>query len=62
MTNQEVIAALKEVKTYCAPSLLDPIDYAVHVFERIDRAGVKDAVHADYTAVAAAQKSSGREN
>lgn len=49
MTNKEVISALKEVKTYCAVALLDPLDYALHVFEHLERAGVQDAVHADFS-------------
>ena len=62
MTNKEVITALKEVKTYCAAKLLDPLDYALQVFERIEQAGVTDAVHADYSVVAMAQKTSGKED
>ena len=61
MTNKEVISALREVKTYAAPSLLDPLDYALHVFEHIDRAGVTDAVHADFSVLAGAKKSDGTE-
>ena len=56
MTNDEVIQALEQVKTYCSSSLIDPLDYAIHVFRRFERAGVEDPVHADYSKLAPTQE------
>lgn len=55
MTNTEVIEALEQVKTYCSSSLIDPLDYAIHVFRRFERAGVEDPVHADYSKLSPSQ-------
>ena len=49
MSTEEVIKALEQVKAYCASNLLDPLDYALHVFKHFKRAGIEDPVHADFS-------------
>lgn len=41
MTNAESILALKQIKTYAAANLLDSIDYAVDVLQKLDELGIK---------------------
>lgn len=41
MTNEEAILALKQIKTYAAANLLDSIDYAVYVLQKLDELGIK---------------------
>lgn len=41
MTNEESILALKQIKTYAAANLLDSIDYAVDVLQKLDELGIK---------------------
>ncbi len=52
MTNKESIEALKQIKTYTAASLLDQIDYAISVLEKLEEDGVKDPLKTDFTKVA----------
>jgi hypothetical protein len=49
MTNTQVIEALKQIKTYTAASLLDEIDYAINVLEKLEKEGVKDPLNTDFT-------------
>lgn len=42
MTNEESILALKQIKTYAAANLLDSIDYAVDVLQKLDELGIKN--------------------
>lgn len=51
MTNEEVIKALKEIKTYTAATSLDELDYAIEVMEKLESAGIKDPLTADYSKV-----------
>lgn len=51
MTNEEVIKALNEIKTYTAASLLDELDYAIEVIEKLDAAGIKEPLKADFSKV-----------
>ena len=37
MTNEEAIKALKEMKTYTAPALLDELDYVIAVMEKLNK-------------------------
>ncbi len=52
MTNKEAIEALKQIKTYTAASLLDQIDYAISVLEKLEKEGVKDPLKTDFTKTA----------
>ncbi|MCR4743398.1 MAG: hypothetical protein K5866_11085 [Treponema sp.] len=52
MTNEKAIEALKQIKTYTAATLLDEIDYAVKVLEKLKKDGVKDPLNTDFTKVA----------
>lgn len=49
MTNEEVIKALKQIKTYTAASLLDEIDYAINVLAKLEKEGVKNPLDTDFT-------------
>lgn len=51
MTNEEAIKALKEMKTYTAPALLDELDYVIAVMEKLNKEGVKEPLSADFRAL-----------
>lgn len=40
MTNIDAINALKEIKTYVAANLLDHLDYAIKVLEKLEKEGI----------------------
>ena len=42
MTNDKAIAALKEIKTYTAANLLDAVDYAIAVLEKMNSLGFEN--------------------
>lgn len=42
MTNDKAIAALKEIKTYTAANLLDAVDYAIAVLEKMNALGITE--------------------
>lgn len=42
MTNKDVIKALKDIKTYCAASSLDELEYAIKVMESLEKAGIEN--------------------
>ncbi len=47
MTNEQAILALKQIKTYAAANLLDSIDYAIAVLEKLDELGIKNPLELD---------------
>lgn len=49
MTNEKVIEALKEIKTYTAANLLDELDYAIKVIEKLQKAGIEHPLETDYS-------------
>ncbi len=52
MTNKCVIDALKQLKTYCAADLLDKLNYAIAVIEKLDNDGVQNPLKTDFTSLA----------
>ena len=52
MTNKEVLDALKKIKTYCSPDLLDKLDYAIAIIKKLDADGVQNPLKTDYTPLA----------
>ena len=48
MTNNEVLDALKKIKTYCAADLLDKLNYAIAIVEKLESDGVKNPLKTDF--------------
>lgn len=55
MTNKTVIDALKQIKTYCAADLLEKLNYAIDIIEKLEKDGVKDPLATDFTALSQAK-------
>ena len=49
MKNEEALKALKEIKTYCAASLLDELDYVIKVMEKLIKDDVTEPLTTDFT-------------
>ncbi len=52
MTNEKVIEALQQIRTYCTAAQLDSLDYVIEVMKKLDKDGVKNPLEADYTKLA----------
>lgn len=51
MTNTEVLDALRQIKTYCAADLLDKLNYAIAIIEKLDADGVQNPLKADFSKI-----------
>lgn len=49
MTNQQVLKALEEIKTYCAANLLDELEYAMAVITKLEKDGIEKPLETDFT-------------
>ena len=49
MTNEKAIKALTQIKTYCAATMLDELDYVIQVMEKLERDGIKEPLNTDFT-------------
>ena len=49
MTNEKAIAALNEIKTYCAANMLQELDYVIKVMEKLKKDGVEKPLETDFT-------------
>ncbi len=49
MTNEKAIKALKQIKTYCAATMLDELDYVIQVMEKLEKDGVKEPLNTDFS-------------
>jgi hypothetical protein len=49
MTNEKVIEALQQIRTYCTAAQLDSLDYVIEVMKKLDKDGVQNPLEADYT-------------
>ncbi len=49
MTNEKAIKALKQIKTYCAATMLDELDYVIQVMEKLEKDGIKEPLNTDFT-------------
>ena len=56
MTNKAVLDALNQIKTYCAADLLDKLNYAIKVIEKLDADGVENPLKTDFTQLAKGSK------
>ena len=52
MTNNEVLDALKKIRTYCAPDLLDKLNYAITIIEKLENDGIEKPLKTDFTKLA----------
>ncbi len=49
MTVEKAIKALKQMKVTCAPTVLEELDFTIEVLEKLEKAGVKEPLNADFT-------------
>ena len=49
MTNKDAVKALKQIKTYCDAELLDELDYAIQVIEKLEKDGISAPLTEDFT-------------
>ena len=49
MTNEKAIKALRQIKTYCAATMLDELDYVLQVMEKLEKSGIKNPLETDFT-------------
>lgn len=49
MTNDEIIKNLKQIKTYCATNLLESLEYAIKVMQKLDLEGIENPLEADFS-------------
>ena len=49
MTNEKAIKALRQIKTYCAATMLDELDYVLQVMEKREKSGIKNPLETDCT-------------
>ena len=52
MSNEEVIKALQEIKTYTDKNSIEPLDYAIEIFNRFEKAGIKVPMEFDFSKIA----------
>ena len=48
MTNEKALKALRQIKTYCAPTQLEELDYAIEVLEKLEKDGIKEPLTIDF--------------
>ena len=48
MTNEKALKALRQIKTYCAPTQLEELDYAIEVLEKLEKDGIKEPLATDF--------------
>jgi len=48
MSNEEVVKALQEIKTYTNRNCIEAIDYAIEVFQKLENAGIKVPMETDF--------------
>lgn len=51
MTNEKAIKALKSIRTYCSSTLLDELEYAIKVLEKLDMEGISNPLETDFSKV-----------
>ncbi|MBP5283352.1 MAG: hypothetical protein J6Y93_01630 [Treponema sp.] len=49
MTNRQAVKGLKTIKTYCSSTLLEELDYAIQVIEKLEAEGVSEPLKTDFT-------------
>lgn len=54
MSNDEVVKALQEIKTYTNRNSIEAIDYAIEIFQRFEEAGIKVPMEFDFKKLASA--------
>ena len=49
MTNEKAIKALRQIKTYCAATMLDELDYVLQVMAKLEKSAIKNPLETDFT-------------
>ncbi|MCR4713440.1 MAG: hypothetical protein K5751_03570 [Treponemataceae bacterium] len=49
MTNEKIIEALQQIRTYCTAPQLTSLDYVIEVIKKLDKDGVKDPLNTDFS-------------
>ena len=52
MTNEKVIEALQQIRTYCTAAQLDSLDYVIEVMKKLEKDGVKKPLETDFSKLA----------
>jgi hypothetical protein len=52
MTNEKVIEALQQIRTYCTAAQLDSLDYVIEVMKKLDKDGIKKPLETDFSKLA----------
>lgn len=48
---EKTVKALKEIETYCSAHCLAELNFAVAVLEKLERDGIDDPLHTDFSAL-----------
>lgn len=51
MDNEKVIKGLKQMKTYCSSNLVDILNYAIQVFQKLEIEGIKEPLDTDFSKI-----------
>ncbi len=49
MTNQQAVKGLKTIKTYCSSTLLEELEYAIKVIEKLESEGISEPLTTDFS-------------
>ncbi|MBP5448639.1 MAG: hypothetical protein J6Y01_00815 [Spirochaetales bacterium] len=56
MTNKSVINTLDNIRLYCSAEHLDILEYAIEVFQKLDKDGVEKPLETDFTVLTKGDK------
>ena len=52
MTNEKALKAMRQIKTYCAATQLEELDYVIEVLEKLEKDGIKEPLATDFKSLA----------
>ncbi|MBP5707334.1 MAG: hypothetical protein J6W76_08600 [Spirochaetales bacterium] len=56
MTNKTVINTLDNIKLYCSAEQLDILEYAIEVFQKLDKDGIEKPLETDFSVLTKGEK------
>ena len=51
ISNEKALKALEQIKTYCAATNLDELNYVIKVIKKLQAAGVNKPLEADFSSL-----------
>ena len=51
MTNEKALKAMQQIKTYCAATQLDELEYVISVLEKLQKDGITDPLNTDFSSL-----------